>query len=216
MHEKFNNISELEVLLEKTDKASIEPVYNKNGELREEWVEIFNQTRGYTETFVPKGRGKVVNHSEAFKPLINALQQQDGAEFFGFMHNHQGRVTVEVLFNNAMVNDGSEGGLKLGLRFSNDYSRINFQGENFGYRKFCSNGMALGKTLHNQISCSHRNLAHLNKEILSFIETALNKTKLLEGIIDKAKVDEFVSEQDALKVLVGEVTGEKTAKKCLN
>lgn len=215
MQDKFNNISELEVLLEKTDKAEIQPVFSSNAEQENDWVRVFNTTRNYTETMVQKSRGKVINHIEAFKPLLGVLEQQENAEFFGFVHNHNGRVTVEVLFNNAVVKDGSDEGIKLGMKFTNDYSRLNFRGENFGYRKFCSNGCALGKTLHNEMSCSHKNLANLNKEILGFIEVAFNKTKLLEGIIDKAKIDEFISEEDALRVLVGEVTGERTAKKMM-
>lgn len=215
MQDKFNNVSELEVLLEKTDKAEIQPVFSSNAEPETDWVRVFNTTRNYTETMVQKSRGKVVNHSEAFKPLLGALEQQEGADFFGFVHNCQGRVTVEVLFNNAVVKDGSDEGIKLGMKFTNDYSRLNFRGENFGYRKFCSNGCALGKALHNEMSCSHKNIANLNKEILAFIEVAFNKTKLLEGLIEKAMVDEFINEEDALRVLVGEVTGERTAKKML-
>lgn len=97
MQDKFNNVSELEVLLEKTDKAEIQPVFNSNAEPETDWVRVFNTTRNYTETMVQKSRGKVINHSEAFKPLIGALEQQEGADFFGFVHNCQGRVTVEVL-----------------------------------------------------------------------------------------------------------------------
>ena len=32
MQDKFNNVSELEVLLEKTDKAEIQPVFSSNAE----------------------------------------------------------------------------------------------------------------------------------------------------------------------------------------
>jgi len=215
MHEKFNSIEELEVLLEKTDNAEIKPWFNENGEESKDYCRIWNTTRNHIEASVPFNRGKVVQHRDAFKPLTNALREQQGADMFGFFHNHQGRVIVEVLFNNAIVNDGSEGGIKLGLRFTNDYSQLNLKGNNFGYRSYCSNGMSLGKVLFNEISVSHKNIAGINKEILSFIDTALNKTTLLEGIIEKAKADVLMNEEDALRILVGEVSGERKARKML-
>ncbi len=215
MHEKFENLQELSVLLEKTDQAEIRPINDKNNIDIPEFVQIYNIQKDHTENIVPKTKGGVINHKDAFEPFVNALEQQQTTDYFGFFHNHGGRVSAEVFFKNVVIKDDSDNGVYLGFKFTNDYSRQSFFGEMFGYRSFCSNGMALGKSTLGNFSKNHKSISGLEKELLSYIDHGLSKTQFLEESIQKAIEDKLISEEDALKVLIGAGIREKTGKKIL-
>ena len=216
MHERFENISELSVLLEKTDKAEINPVWqgHKDPTPYDEFQTVYNISKERPVNIVKTSRGQVINHSDALQPLVHALEQQEGAEVFGFVHDHGDQVMVEALFNNIVVDDGADG-IRMGIRVINDYSRLSVKGETFGYRTVCDNGQALGRTIGSVLSCSHTSISRLETQMMSLIENSLNKAKMLTDTIEKAKVDKFVSEQDALKVLIGNVAGEALSTKML-
>jgi hypothetical protein len=100
--------------------------------------------------YCPKGRYKIVQHNEAFRPIIEGLTLAGVNDYrFHINANHNkanlqiysgvtGYDTVALGFNVSNTFDGT-GAIKYGMKMS----RVNSTIEIVGYRQVCSNGMII-------------------------------------------------------------------------
>lgn len=175
------------------------------------FVAIYNTTRDCLETIVQRKNSTLIQHEQAFNSFVRVCGEK-GLKVSGEVKNHGGQVIVEALFNNLSVADGSEGGLKLGVRLENNYDHKgypNFGGSGFAERLVCSNGMVM-KEIVAAIFNKHNKVADLDKVMLEFVDNVLNKSvEALKELVHMAKADGFDDEDELNSVLAGELNFSK-------
>jgi len=193
--EKFNGLEELQEIIKGLDRAEIREVYVKepvsNFYKKQKCVAIWNVDRNELEAIM-SDKYVLVQHSDAFFPLIQAVQSFN-SEVFGFVNNEGGKVFIDVLFNDdaLSINPLDEHKINLGFRASNTYDGSGaFIVQAFAYRGYCQNGMLFGRQ-----SLAQSYQIHRGKVSIAVFTEIMHKLQdlvpLIRKNINSAILDEF-------------------------
>lgn len=216
MEREFKSIKELKILINGLDDAetrSVAVASESDYKGTEEYIGIWNSTKGLLEGIVHRKNSTVISHKDAFQTFINAVEEKK-IEISGMVSDYGGCCVIESEFKNMSIDDGSAKGIIFGVKLENDYCRGSkpvFKGDGFGVRGVCNNGMVLGGLVTN-IFKGHNKVAELNKDMLQFVDRILKSKEKLKEMIDSAKKDIV---DDADEVVLGEIKNRKKAKKII-
>lgn len=212
MNDNFENLGEVTQMIGNLDHAELRPVQVAN-ETMQPYVAVWNTSRNVLETITEKRNSNLIQHHEAFKPFIDAMNAKN-TEISGTLKNHGGEVIIEALFKDLYTGEGDEK-IQLGARLVNNYSTRSgpfFKGEFFGFREFCSNGMILGKVLVGSVFSKHVKIADLQKKMLEFVGMIFENAIKLQEIIDEAD-QETLDDDEVDRILMRQFRRKKFVKK---
>ena len=198
------------------DEVEIKPIA-VGSHNTDEYIGIWNTTKGLLEGVVQRKNSTVMPHKQAFNVFIKAVTDK-GLQVHGVLKNDGGLVILNAIFDGEYIDDGSKQGINLGVTISNDYcSRSGpvFKGSGYGFRVVCSNGMVL-KDIVSTVVKKHEKVAEIQKIMAQLVESIeLGKTKL-KSIINDAKHDEILDLETAGNILLGEVGSKRKVKHMLD
>jgi hypothetical protein len=209
----FQNLSEFEAIIPTLDTVELKPVSVDGSPVDEDissYVAVWNKTRNQIENVVPRSHSALIQHKEVFNAFARVVKEKD-LEINGVVKNFGGHVVVEALFDGLNINDGSKGGVNMGVRLENNYERRgpSFKGTEFGHRVRCQNGMVLWGGEISRITKRHTKVAEIEKGLLEFVQSVISNQGRVNSIIENARNDVFSDFAEARKVLIGEIASKK-------
>ena len=196
------------------DIAELRPVKVGSSDT-DEYVGIWNTSKNILETVVQRKDSTLIQHKDAFASFVRVAQQEN-LNVSGVIHNNGGQVIVMAKFGGIKIDDGSEGGITMGVRLENTYSNNHgprFNSQAAAEREMCMNGMIFGKTLA-AVFKRHEKQSNLDKSITEFIGNIMSNTKKIKEFIDNAKKD-VLETDDAHEIILGGIRSKKKAKKII-
>lgn len=212
MERNFNGVAELLTITNGLDSAELRNV--EVGQSRTpEYVGIWNTTRDMLETIVKRKNSMLVQHKDAFAALSRSLQGKN-LNPRGVVKDFGGKVITEMTFDNVTIKSLDDE-VKIGLRVVNNYSRGAMDGQGFGVRDVCDNGMFL-KGATNTLFLKHSTIEKVEKAIIEFIDNVLKNKEKVEKIISIAKSEIFTSINDAREVALAGLKSKRKARKIID
>jgi hypothetical protein len=172
---------------------------------------VWNRTKDCLEAVVSK-RYRLIQHSEAFAPIVQALGDAGHSTVKVAGAEWRGNAALYLAIPGLAVRDG-DGQLFLGFSVQNNVraqGALRFQA--FGYRSLCSNGMILGMQELAEFRQVHVG-EYLSLKVGSLLERLGRSLPEFERAVEAAKADESPAEVKPILALVG--FGEKAQKRIL-
>jgi len=131
----------------------------------------------------------VLQHGDALGVSLNVINGL-GTKALYAVENDRNVARLEVMFPEITIHDDSADGIALGVRLSNSYDKTTgFNGEFYGFRQVCANGMYSRKLL-GEINISARhvgdNFQSLTELVTNFVKRVLDSPKVVEDMIAQA------------------------------
>jgi len=138
---------------------------------------------------VPSQNYKVILHSQ----IANTISEYFGSlnvPIFGKIDDYGDQFSLTVIFKDSHISIDPKGKINLGIRFTNSYdlSRA-FKGEFFGFRQYCMNGLAFGKTTHLVFKHKHTGNFEVDKVLIEFIHKCIKENTSLNNYISNCLKD---------------------------
>ena len=156
---------------------------------------VNNRTNRVVE--IVSNRYAIVQHDTAARLMLEGLRNNALAEKATFnVHNGGNRIRVRAKFDGVVVNDGSQGGLHLGVEFGNSYDQKNsFFGRMFAWRQICSNGAIISKVIPGA-SFNIRHVGHqaagdvMRDQIERFVKNIVGAVARVSDLVEATRATE--------------------------
>lgn len=181
--------------------ASPVPIYTIDGDRSvhlPDFIGVKNDQSGQVVQ-VASDHYQIIQHRDVLNAIGEVLMER-GINVYGNIHNFGDMFRADLVFatgTGTKVRDDAKG-VYLGFRAINSYNRSTaFRLEMYGFRAICSNGMALGKALHNIREVTfhmgaEKNYAHIREITSTFIDTVIASSKKLQELVDDSISDTIV------------------------
>jgi hypothetical protein len=141
---------------------------------------VWNTNTGSFAAVVSDGYS-LMQHGDVFGVVLNQIGNLDKNSLFA-VENDGNIARLEVLFPDIIIPDDSKEGIQLGMRFVNSFDKsTGANGEFFGFRQTCSNGMYLER-IFGKVSFGMRHVG--NKDLID--EWGVVVTDFVESILQTA------------------------------
>lgn len=132
----------------------------------------------------------IVQHREIIEEFTGILQEL-GIDGSGILKNDGDRFVLDFVFSGVEPIKDDAKGIKLGIRVVNSYNKsTGLNGELYGYRLVCKNGMALGRAINDvKLSQIHIGTIQVKNLIKNFIRKAIDSSERLRRLVDNAIQD---------------------------
>lgn len=182
-------------------------------EVANNYKAIWNIDKNHLES-IQTSKYALVQHTNAFLPILNTLEQLNKTDFTFRTSEIRGRAYLDIVFPEMKLIPADNKEILIGFRAINSYSgTLALRLEGFGLRTVCSNGMTM-KTILGSFKKVHLGSeVNMLKKLEKFIFEDIGKNYVILNDLIVEAIEDKIENREQAKLLLEKVGFGKTSQK---